>query len=355
MTITYSSSSSNLAVSFWCGHLDSKLILAQLTQRILTYIYTHPVDESTISATMSSLYPSLEDFKYDILMNSKHPSSNVGTHLRGIGPMSNGHSGGGSYANGHASKYAGSEIGSLYPSFNQYMGLNLDDVHSIGAHTSSALSVPGKPGANMVAPLSGYSQAHKYQPSNTIRPVLICKDSSGKVGLRLTSVQGGVFVVLVYAGSPAAMAGLKFGDQILEINDIPVAGYSMHKVHELIKKASPDELRFAVRDRPFERTVTLHKDQNGLVGFIHNKHGKIVSIVKDSSAARNGLLINHNIIEINAQNVVGLDDADIRAILENCGDVVILTIVPSKIYEDMIKRTNPKLLRRGMDHTNPEL
>lgn len=304
---------------------------------------------SSIAYNMSSLYPSLEDFKYDILMNSKHPASNIGTHLRGLGGQSL--SNGGSHlVNGHSSKY---EIG-IYPSFNNYAaGLHhLDDAHSLGAH-SSAVSIPGK--SSMVAPLSGYSQAHKLQPSNTIRPVVICKDSSGKVGLRLSAVQGGVFVVLVYAGSPAAMAGLKFGDQILEINDIPVAGYSMQRVHELIKKASPDELSLAVRDRPFERIVTLHRDQNGLVGFQFNKHGQITSIVKDSSAARNGLLINHNIIEINAQNVVGLDYYEMRNILDNCGDVVILTIVPSNIFEHMIKQTNRKLLRKSMDHTIPEI
>lgn len=300
---------------------------------------------------MSNLYPSLEDFKYDILMNSKHPASNIGTHLRGVGGY---HITNGGLQNGHSNKYTSgpNDVG-IYPSFtSNHMGLHLDDVYSIGAQ-SSAVSVPGK--SSMVAPLSGYSQAHKLQPSNAIRPVVICKDSNGKVGLRLASVQGGVFVVLVYAASPAAMAGLKFGDQILEINDIPVAGYSMQKVHDLIKKASPDELRFAVRDRPFERTVTLHKDQNGLVGFIFNKYGRIVSIVKDSSAARNGLLIDHNILEINAQNIVGLDETDIRTIIDNCGDVVILTIMPSKIYEAMIKQTDLKLLRRNMDHTAPEV
>lgn len=304
---------------------------------------------------MSNLYPSLEDFKYDILMNSKHPASNIGTHLRGVSGYQITT---GALPNGHSNKCAnGINDVSIYPSFgaatNNHIGLHLmDDVYSMGAQ-SSAVSVPGK--SSMVAPLSGYSQAHKLQPSNTIRPVVICKDSNGKVGLRLASVQGGVFVVLVYAASPAAMAGLKFGDQILEINDIPVAGYSMQKVHDLIKKASPDELRFAVRDRPFERTVTLHKDQNGLVGFIFNKYARIVSIVKDSSAARNGLLIDHNILEINAQNIVGLDDTDIRTIIDNCGDVVILTIMPSKIYEAMIKQTDPKLLRRNMDHTAPEV
>lgn len=57
--------------------------------------------------------------------------------------------------------------------------------------------------------------------------------------------------------------------------------------------------------RPMERTVTLHKDMSGQLGFIFKK-GKITSIVKDSSAARNGLLTDHQICELNGQNVIGL-------------------------------------------------
>lgn len=57
--------------------------------------------------------------------------------------------------------------------------------------------------------------------------------------------------------------------------------------------------------RPFQRTVTTHKDSMGQVGFFIKK-GKVTSIVKGSSAARNGLLINHYVCEINGQNVIGL-------------------------------------------------
>ena len=53
----------------------------------------------------------------------------------------------------------------------------------------------------------------------------------------------------------------------------------------------------------------MHKDSTGHVGFIF-KNGKITSIVKDSSAARNGLLTEHNICEINGQNVIGLKVSD---------------------------------------------
>ena len=43
-------------------------------------------------------------------------------------------------------------------------------------------------------------------------------DKDGKVGLRVRSVDKGVFVALVTKGSPSAMGGLRFGDQILQIN-----------------------------------------------------------------------------------------------------------------------------------------
>jgi hypothetical protein len=49
----------------------------------------------------------------------------------------------------------------------------------------------------------------------------------------------------------------------------------------------------------------LHKNSSGNVGF-GQKDGHIRSIIKDSSAARNGLLINHRILEVNGQNVVAL-------------------------------------------------
>lgn len=58
-------------------------------------------------------------------------------------------------------------------------------------------------------------------------------------------------------------------------------------------------------DRPFERTITMQKDSNGFVGFVFDD-GRIKSLVKDSSAARNGLLTDHQLIEIDGQNVVGL-------------------------------------------------
>lgn len=133
------------------------------------------------------------------------------------------------------------------------------------------------------------------------------------------------------------MVGLRFGDQILQIDGENVAGYSVDKVHNIIKKGPANGIRIAVRDRPFERTVTLHKDSTNHIGFSF-KNGKINGIVKDSSAARNGLLIDHHIMEINGQNIVGLDDKFARKLLDEGGVIITLTIMPSFVYEHLVKQ-----------------
>ena len=76
---------------------------------------------------------------------------------------------------------------------------------------------------------------------------------------------------------------------------------------QLIPNKSFPEIFFqlVIRDRPFERTITLQKDSSGHVGFNY-KNGKITHLLKDSSAARNGLLIDHQICEVGGQSVVGM-------------------------------------------------
>lgn len=127
----------------------------------------------------------------------------------------------------------------------------------------------------------------------------------------------------------------------------------MDKVHKMLKKCAQNNISIVVRDRPFERTVTMHKDSAGRIGFQFN-NGKIVSIVKDSSAARNGLLIEHQLLEINGQNVIGMKDKDITEIILNGNEPVItVTIIPSFLYDHMMKKLSTSFIRNIMDHSVP--
>lgn len=200
----------------------------------------------------------------------------------------------------------------VYPDLVDYMGLELSQ-DMIAANMPEYLRgqsqqltsyVPPSLPNNMVAPLSGSSVGlARAGTTNGIRELILCKDVKGKVGLRVQSINKGIFVCIVVRDSPAALAGLRFGDQILQVNGTTVAGFSVDDVHKLLKKSAHNNISVVLRDRPFERVVTLHKDSSNCVGF-QFKNGKISSIVKDSSAARNGLLIEHQLLEVDGQNVV---------------------------------------------------
>lgn len=304
-----------------------------------------------------SLYPSLEDLKVDQLSRAQrealnpHPQQNAYPSVQPGAPYV-------PPTSAHSSNLSQS----LYPSLQDYMGLDLSPAAlkerfgnevAILPPREVAISVPGN--REMVAPISGGSLGLKRaQVTHGIREITVCKDAKGKVGVRMQEVNKGIFAVLVQANTPAAMAGLRFGDQILQIDDKVVAGYTMNQVHDIIKKASPQKISMVVRDRPFERTVTLHKDSVDHIGFVF-RNGKIVSLVKDSSAARNGLLTDHQLLEVNGQNVVGIKDSDITKIVTEGGNVITVTIMPSFIYDHMMKYMAKSIVKKLMDHSIPDI
>ncbi|KAG8442026.1 hypothetical protein GDO86_010989 [Hymenochirus boettgeri] len=277
-----------------------------------------------------SLYPSLEDLKVDKVIQAQTAFNSNPANPAILPPaLASVSQDGGLYPK-------------LYPELAEYMGLSLseDEIHKNMALVPSGGFQVARPSAvnNMVAPVSGSDVGiRRAEIKQGIREVILCKDQDGKMGLRLKSIDNGVFVQLVQANSPASLAGLKFGDQILQINGENCAGWSSDKSHKVLKQAPGDRITMIVRDRPFERTITMHKDSTGHVGFIF-KNGKITSIVKDSSAARNGLLTEHNLCEINGQNVIGLKDSQVADVLATSPNVVTLTLMPSYIFEHMVKR-----------------
>uniref|UniRef100_A0A8C6INY4 Uncharacterized protein n=1 Tax=Melopsittacus undulatus TaxID=13146 RepID=A0A8C6INY4_MELUD len=252
----------------------------------------------------------------------------------------------------------------LYPNLAEledYMGLSLSsqeiqkNLLPDGSSSVGALTPIGPPPGQVVAPLSGSSVGlRRAEIKPGVREIHLCKDERGKTGLQLKNVDQGIFVQLVKANSPAALVGLRFGDQILQIDGRSCAGWSSDKAQRALKKANPEKIVMVVRDRPFQRTVTVHKDSTGHVGVVVKK-GKIVSLAKNSSAARNGLLTHHYICEVNGQNVIGMKDKQLMEVLAGAGNVVTLTIIPTVIYEHMVKRLSPGVVKSSMDHSIPDL
>lgn len=179
-----------------------------------------------------ALYPSLEDMNVDLMQRAQETVAiNTVTQLQN------------------------SNSGMMYPALADFMGLELSpETIAINMPEYSQIvqanTVNNGIASNVVAPLSGGSVAMKKAfVTQGVRQVQLCKDAEGKVGLRLRAVNNGVFICLVMKNTPAALAGLRFGDQILEINNTPLAGKSMEEAHKILKKCPVNGIIMSIRDR----------------------------------------------------------------------------------------------------------
>ncbi|KAJ7320055.1 hypothetical protein JRQ81_019566, partial [Phrynocephalus forsythii] len=106
-----------------------------------------------------------------------------------------------------------------YPELSQYMGLSLneEEIQRNMAMVSAADSqmLVGRPSAMnyTIAPITGNDVGiRRAEIKQGVREVILCKDQDGNIGLRLKSVDNGIFVQLVQANSPASLSGLRFGE-----------------------------------------------------------------------------------------------------------------------------------------------
>lgn len=305
---------------------------------------------------MSRLYPTLEDMAVDQMAHAQTAQTAppvAASSYYGVttGPVPGAI--GWNIATNHIEE--GHDLhSSLYPTLGQYMGMDLS-TYQAPAPPTTADPWGAMREAGPVTSAVGTVGMKKAEVKQGLREVVLCKDGDGMIGLRVEDINNGIFICFVQAKSPSALAGLRFGDQILQIDGQTVAGWKLSKVHDYLrKKADPKNIRFVIRDRPFDRTITMQKDSAGRIGFVI-KDGEVSDIVKDSSAARNGMLTEHAVLEVDGQNVVGMKDKDIGKAIEDAPATVTITIMPGFIYKHMMKHMKGHLVRNKMDHSIPDV
>uniref|UniRef100_A0A1I8FI55 PDZ domain-containing protein n=1 Tax=Macrostomum lignano TaxID=282301 RepID=A0A1I8FI55_9PLAT len=185
-----------------------------------------------------SLYPSLEDYKVDSMARAQaqqaHQQQAV-TAAASTGQVA------------------------LYPSLSQYMGLDVSQwaaAHAV-RHAGS--------GHAQIAPVTQQSVGlRRAEIRQGLRPVTLCKGRRRQARRPCQGHQPGLFVAMPGRSSRTPLRR----DQIVEVNGEAVAGWSADRAAKAFKGCPVNGIQLMVRDRPFERTVTVHKDSVGHVGFV---------------------------------------------------------------------------------------
>jgi carboxyl-terminal processing protease len=129
------------------------------------------------------------------------------------------------------------------------------------------------------------------------------------VGLWLAREQGGVEVVSVVPDSPAALAGLEVGDQVLEVNDTAIGGRAVADVVAMMRGSAGTSVEVSVRrgsetldvqlrraavvaqdvivDRPAEGVTRIR-----LAAFTRGASGEVRAALTAARRARDGVVLD---------------------------------------------------------------
>lgn len=181
--------------------------------------------------------------------------------------------------------------------------------------------------------------------------------SDEKFGMMLTKVHDSVIVILVRPDSMAARAGMRFGDEILAIDDIPVRNQRARDVATHI--VSQDQCRLTVRKQPHVheyaflasssggRMASLYSRKRSATGIKLN-NGVVSAVESGSPAELAGVPTDHVVVAVNNDSVVGLSDKEIKKRLsENTGLVVIVHTIPKETFEAYVRGVKDVQTLRG--------
>jgi C-terminal processing protease CtpA/Prc len=180
---------------------------------------------------------------------------------------------------------------------------------------------------------------------------LIREQSDSSLGIGFANIDNGYYISFIGRNSSASRGQIRFGDQIIRINSLEMAGIPGKQVQKYIKCLPIDQpVSVIIRDRPLQRVFHLCKNELNQVGIVV-KHGYISQLIANTSATRNGVPINHQIVEINSQNVIGLSNNDIIKIIQQSDMHVSISVIPLSIYKTLVARVGHSKLKHSMDHS----
>uniref|UniRef100_A0A182F0M9 PDZ domain-containing protein n=1 Tax=Anopheles albimanus TaxID=7167 RepID=A0A182F0M9_ANOAL len=169
-----------------------------------------------------------------------------------------------------------------------------------------------------------------------IDSIRVARGVGGKIGATVRCLEkGGFAICAISQRSPAYVAGLRIGDELVSLGETFLRECSLSDLREPLKKDKRNHLRLCTKDRPGERYITLERESGKGYGF-RFVQGEITFVRPNSAAEHAGLETKHHIVEVNEEVVVGLHDEDIEALIWSSMGRLTLCILPSRFYNNLL-------------------
>ncbi|THD28253.1 hypothetical protein D915_000933 [Fasciola hepatica] len=187
---------------------------------------------------------------------------------------------------------------------------------------------------------------HHYRIPEIRETILIRPEGMHRFGMRIESIGGGVYLTTVLKNSPASAAGLKVGDELIQLNGFQLTSLSTPTIMELVR-STPQALHVTYRPRML--LARCHEIQikklDGRVGIRLKRlpEGMFVDVVLPFSAASQaGIKEGDELLMVNGQPVSSWSQDGVSQMLREIpsDQIVRLYIKQLVPLRDLI--TNPK-------------
>lgn len=177
--------------------------------------------------------------------------------------------------------------------------------------------------------------------------VTVKRGSDGKIGVKIRRMASYLYFAYVEKGSPAAAAGIGFGDQLLEFSGYNLTGASGSRVEHWLKESKQTELQLTVVKRPYDfdlrGTVTPQGDL-----IYSTKLGKRLGTVKLSKVLHKGHLKHLQLLSVNSKPILCRSEAEITDAFKGTQDTFRLRVMPRLLADHLTKQLDKTSVRDCM-------
>ncbi len=148
--------------------------------------------------------------------------------------------------------------------------------------------------------------------------------------MELINYKTGIFVRKIKTPD----TGVHVGDQLLNINGITVAGMKPQEIYNIINRIDiMESINTNIKSRPYGKIHQLHKDLTGNIIGVTLKNKKITNIIRDTSCARNGVLIDHYIVNVDGKDVTSYNNTQLIEYIKMRSNIVTIIVYPDNFYK----------------------